>query len=241
MLKIKLQQQPESNTWYRVKINGEIIDHGVLQDTEETLCYKGLKFSNSTRTFVSISCTHDRELVVKELHMYDSRVIVGNTWDTDQIASAASADISDVINGNFDSIVMSSSVGGNKEWIFVIESDETISLWTDGDFSNNYESRPPELRNGFHIYEYSDGTVYEGEFSDDAIEGPGRMTLPNGTLLDGEFRNGKFTHGTRLYTDSTKEIGKFSGEGVHLELIKGIIIDNAGRTLKINNDKGENQ
>ena len=116
MLKIKLQQQPESNTWYRVKINGEIIDHGVLQDTEETLCYKGLNFSNSTRTFVSISCPHDRELVVKELHMYDSRVIVGNTWDTDQIASAASADISDVINGNFDSIVMSSSVGGNKEW-----------------------------------------------------------------------------------------------------------------------------
>jgi hypothetical protein len=42
------------------------------------------------------------------------------------------------------------------------------------------------------IFLTSDGKKYEGDFFDDTFTGFGRLTLPNGTVIRGKFKNFNF-------------------------------------------------
>jgi len=272
MLKIKLEQDSNTNSYYRIKINGELLDYGFLENKEELLCYKGIKFSDKEKTYISISCSDDRFLRVNEISFYTSRVVSSKdskykNWNTDHIASGVVENINEVMQGDFSNVILSDAVGGNREWFFVIEIDETISLW-DPDISWRNQPLPPppqvpadefgpprpdsELCSD--VYKFDNGITYDGEFHriifndktiDIIVEGFGKMTLVDKTLLDGEFINGNFISGTKTNPDKTKEIGYFLGDNNNIRLIKGIYIDIEGLSHKINtgeqHNKGENQ
>lgn len=220
MLKIKLRRETEDSVnkiWYKIKLNGNIVDYGILHEIEETLGYVGLNFIPNKRNIISLSCSDEDTLIVKELHFLDSRAIVGENFSYDKLVSGGVENINEVLNEDFSNVQKSSQVGFNKEWFFSLEEDQTIAIY-DPEASDtgwwNFPSKP-------------ETPVYR------------ILECSNGDILDGEFLRGEFIKGTRTKKDGTKEIGEFQGNGSALELVKGMIIDTENKTLIINKEKNQ--
>jgi hypothetical protein len=234
MLKIKLQQESNSNTWYKIKLNGKIIDYGVLRNDEETLCYKDLQLDNVDKSYVSISCSDQKTLGVKEIHLNNSKILAKEHKDYGQInyiVSGVTKDINEILQNNFTHVRMSTEIGSNAEWFFAVDANDIISIFHEDGWIEIHPVEP-EPKNGVYVYEMLDGTIYEGQFKNDVINGYGKMImfdeLTRETLLDGEFTNGLFKEGTKHFPSGEKEIGKFSGDNKNLQLTSGIYIDVKG-------------
>ncbi len=240
MLKIKLQQEPNSNTWYKIKLNGKIIDYGVLQDDEETLCYKGLQIDGDDKSYVSISCSDQKTLGVREIHLNNSKILAKD-GRTQYIVSGVTKNITEILQNNFSDAIMSTEIGSNAEWFFTIDANDIISIFHQEDGWIEVHPAEPEPKNGVYVYEMLDGTIYEGQFENDVINGFGKMImfdeLTRETLLDGEFTNGLFEEGTKHFPSGEKEIGRFSGDNKNLELTSGIYIDVKGISHIIKKEK----
>lgn len=98
--------------------------------------------------------------------------------------------------------------------------------WPDGSRYRG-EIDPESLQpQGKGLFEYADGTVYEGAFKQSRIEGAGVMKRRDGEVRTGTFIDGKLEgHGTILYADQARYegnllMGKESGIG-RLELPGG--------------------
>lgn len=220
MLKIKLRRETEDSVnkiWYKIKLNGNIVDYGILHEIEETLGYVGLNFIPNKRNIISLSCSDEGILIVKELRFLDSRTIAGENFSYDKLISGGVENINEVINEDFSNAQLSSHVGFNKEWFFSLEEDQTISLYNPAVGDARWENFPSE----------PETPVYR------------TLECSNGDILDGEFLRGEFIKGTRTKKDGTKEIGNFEGSGVELELVKGMIIDTENKTLIINKEKNQ--
>ena len=220
MLKIKLRRETEDSVnkiWYKIKLNGNIVDYGILHEIEETLGYVGLNFIPNKRNIISLSCSDEGILIVKELRFLDSRAIAGENFSYDKLISGGVENINEVINEDFSNAQQSSHVGFNKEWFFSLEEDQTISLYNPEVGDARWENFPSE----------PETPVYR------------TLECSNGDILDGEFLRGEFIKGTRTKKDGTKEIGNFEGSGVELELVKGMIIDTENKTLIINKEKNQ--
>lgn len=134
MLRIKLEQGRKENTTYRIKINNEIIDQGILFDKSEFLEYKGVTFDNSNNDVVSISCTNffaGRELYIKAIEVNDNHIIAGDNFKYESIVSGCCEDIQQIIEGNYNNIVNMDRAGSVGEWIFKVSPDEEICFWND--------------------------------------------------------------------------------------------------------------
>jgi len=217
MLKIKLRRETEDSVnkiWYKIKLNGNIVDYGILHDIEETLGYVGLNFIPNKRNIISLSCSDEGTLIVKELRFLDSRAIAGErtSFNYYKLISGGVENINEVLNEDFSNVQQSSQVGFNKEWFFSLEEDQTISLYNPEVGDARWQNFPSEPE--IPIYR--------------------TLECSNGDILDGEFLRGEFIKGTRTKKDGTKEIGNFEGSGVELELVKGMIIDTENKTLIIN-------
>lgn len=55
------------------------------------------------------------------------------------------------------------------------------------------------VRNGYGVYTFTDGRVYEGAFKDESFSGLGKMTWPNGDSYMGEWLDNNM-HGYGIYT-----------------------------------------
>ena len=66
-------------------------------------------------------------------------------------------------------------------------------------------------KHGIGILNLTDGSKYEGKFSDGLFDGHGILTFPDGSKYEGEFSKGKYS-GYGIYTrcDGMKYEGKFS-------------------------------
>ncbi len=51
--------------------------------------------------------------------------------------------------------------------------------------------------------------VYEGEFRDLIPNGLGKMTLVNGTVLEGQFKDGKLNHHGKMTLNGKVSVGQF--------------------------------
>ena len=243
MLKIKLEQSdPNSNTWYALKINGEIFDHGIISDNNiETLIYKNFSDSIKQRTYISIEAPNDRSIIIKEISYCDIDVEVKSSGTTDNI--------NEVVNGNFDNLILSPNAGGNREWVFVLEPDETISLWNGEEWYNYQFKYPFELPeiiedreenriasqvwykpfNGWiENYIQTDGSVYSGAWSMNEFEGKGKLVYTDGVILDGWWKKSKFVNGTRYNLDGSIEMGDWVEENSCLVLLNGLYRDSTG-------------
>jgi hypothetical protein len=65
-----------------------------------------------------------------------------------------------------------------------------------GVFEGNVDSK--ESAQGYGVFRYGDGTVYEGNWKDDLWDGPGVLSYPNGWVYRGNFREGYFDGGFRI-------------------------------------------
>lgn len=76
-------------------------------------------------------------------------------------------------------------------------------------------------KQGTGKYEWKDGSIYEGEFSNDQINGQGKLTIPQKGTYEGTFVNGKrcgqgtytFTNGDIYQGNWTDD--KMSGQGTY--------------------------
>jgi hypothetical protein len=239
MLKLKLQQKPNSNTWYKIKINGELLDSDMFSEDTIKLQYNNLQFSTTKNTYVSISCSHEDEVFVKEITVKNARIIAGGNWLDDYLASALADGTACILKEDFSNVSRAGSVlGRGKEWIFAVGPDHSIMLWDGEGFNEIFvQDNPVAAISG--TYTLPSGAVYEGDLLDNLPDGFGKLTFANGGTLDGQFLNGNFINGTKTNIDGTKEIGNFEGSGVELELVKGMIIDTENKTLIINKEKNQ--
>ena len=130
MLRIKLQQGSKENTAYRIKINHETIDQGILVDEVEFLEYKGIDFKNSNNDVVSISCTNflaGREIYIKAIEIDNTSIIAGDNFKYETIVSGCCEDIQQVIDGNYSDVVNMDRAGSVGHWIFKVSSNEEKS------------------------------------------------------------------------------------------------------------------
>ena len=68
-------------------------------------------------------------------------------------------------------------------------------------------------RSGTGTYTWNDGSVYEGEFANDQINGEGKLTIPGKGTYDGEFVNGKKSGtGTYEFVNGDKYVGNWSND-----------------------------
>ena len=82
-------------------------------------------------------------------------------------------------------------------------------------------------RNGQGIYQ-SDETLYEGEWKDDIMNGKGKMTERNGDIYEGEFLDGKkHGKGTSITYDGRKYVGDFVNGVIEGN---GILTDSSTKT-----------
>ena len=212
MLKIKLQQEPNSNTWYKIKLNGKIIDYGVLQDDEETLCYKGLQIDGDDKSYVSISCSDQKTLGVKEIHLNNSKILAKD-GRTEYIVSGVTKNITEILQNNFSHAIMSTEIGSNAEWFFTVDANDIISIFHTEDGWIEIHPSEPEPKNGVYVYEMLDGTIYEGQFKNDLINGYGKMTMSDGTIYEGEFENDVINgYGKMTMSDGTIYEGQFEND-----------------------------
>jgi len=78
---------------------------------------------------------------------------------------------------------------------------------------------PPD-KDGFGQAALSDGSVYNGEFKDGLFNGQGTLTYANGDRYEGQFRDGKFNgHGQLDFAHHRQYVGEFKdglydGQGV---------------------------
>jgi hypothetical protein len=216
MLKIKLQQESNSNTWYKIKLNGKIIDYGVLRNDEETLCYKDLQLDNVDKSYVSISCSDQKTLGVKEIHLNNSKILAKEHKDYGQInyiVSGVTKDINEILQNNFTHVRMSTEIGSNAEWFFTVDANDIISTFHKEDGWIDHHPVEQEPKNGVYVYEMSDGTIYEGQFENDLINGYGKMTMSDGTIYEGEFENDVINgYGKMTMSDGTKYEGQFEND-----------------------------
>ena len=101
------------------------------------------------------------------------------------------------------------------------ELDNSASLAvteTNGKYTGD---RVDGKKEGNGKYEWNDGSVYEGEFSNDQINGKGKLTIPQKGIYEGNFVNGKRSgQGTYTFTNGDKYQGnwsddKMSGQGTY--------------------------
>lgn len=68
------------------------------------------------------------------------------------------------------------------------------------------------VRQGFGLYRFAGGQLYEGEWLDDAMAGYGVLSFPNGDRHAGTFRNGRPDGpGVYRYADGTRRVGVWRG------------------------------
>ena len=72
----------------------------------------------------------------------------------------------------------------------------------DGDFVNN-------LHTGTGIFTNAENVRYDGGFKEDAFDGPGRLRLGGGPLIEGVFVNDNLTSGTETFGSGLKYEGTF--------------------------------
>ena len=74
-----------------------------------------------------------------------------------------------------------------------------------------------EQFHGIGKYYFADtGKIYEGEFTDNVMNGKGVMMWPDQARYEGEFRDGKLEgEGTKLFTSGNKYIGQFKNDNMH--------------------------
>jgi len=66
------------------------------------------------------------------------------------------------------------------------------------------------VRDGYGKMTMPDGALYEGQFKDGVFEGKGTLTYDNGVQYSGEFKNGLYDgKGILIYTDTSKYEGQF--------------------------------
>lgn len=69
--------------------------------------------------------------------------------------------------------------------------DESVSLTITETNGNYIGERVDGKKEGYGKYEWDDGAIYEGNFSNDKINGEGKLTIPQKGTFEGTFVNGK--------------------------------------------------
>lgn len=127
-----------------------------------------------------------------------------------------------------------------KLWHWVKPSEEEKAIWTgackngyahgegranfwitkgDDPKSHSFEGFMERGKSVKGRYINYDGSITEGHFSEEILEGPGKQTFPNGVSISGKFSNGTIQgmaelampNGTRFKAPMKK--GKFQGDG----------------------------
>lgn len=84
------------------------------------------------------------------------------------------------------------------------------------------------LYEGMGVYDWPDGTKYEGSFKNNKIEGKGIWLWPNGDKYEGQFLDGKYNgFGVLQYKDGTKYQGEFRDDefdGIGKKFIPMVLI-----------------
>lgn len=101
-----------------------------------------------------------------------------------------------------------------NETVEIPEIKNTIE--TNGTYTGNRENGK---KSGTGTFKWNDGTVYEGEWKEDKINGKGKLTIPNKGTYEENFENGK-KEGQGIYTFQNGDIyegsfskDKMSGQG----------------------------
>lgn len=82
---------------------------------------------------------------------------------------------------------------------------------------------------GKGAYTFTDGTIYEGDFKNGLKEGQGRIIYPNGDLYEGEFKNDKMNGKGRLRTQNVYFEGFFKDDEIEGDVT---LIDEEGKEHK---------
>lgn len=100
-----------------------------------------------------------------------------------------------------------------------IKSTVTMSITEkEGTFTG---TRVDGKKTGIGTYKWNDGTIYEGNFENDNINGTGKLTTVDNGIYEGEFKDGQKS-GTGTYTFANGDIytgswenDQMSGEGTY--------------------------
>ena len=92
------------------------------------------------------------------------------------------------------------------------------TIETNGTYTGNRENGK---KSGTGTFKWNDGTVYEGEWKEDKINGKGKLTIPNKGTYEGDFENGEkegqgkytFSNGDTYYGEFLDN--QFNGQGTY--------------------------
>lgn len=76
-------------------------------------------------------------------------------------------------------------------------NDPSILYFVEGDYTHGSDGSMDRCGMGVHIT--TDGTMYEGEWANDKMNGTGTLTHTSGAKYEGSFVNNQF-HGLGTYT-----------------------------------------
>ena len=235
MLRIKITPGIESDTCYRIKINNEVIDNGILFTDDAVLEYKGI-FADPRESidFVSIGCTNfftGREIFIQEIQVNDVIVTAGENFGHKHIVSGCSRNIQQIMEGDYSDIVTMDRAGGVGDWIFIVLPNDNVAFWDKKLHFKNERltfAYTPEERNmysgevnakgkahGHGTYIWEEGDKYVGAWKNSKMHGQGTNTYINGTQYVGEWKNSRM-HGQGTYTwpDGKRYVGEFK-KGVY--------------------------
>ena len=228
MLRIKLTPGTAKDTCYRIKINDEIIDNGILYTNDTVLEYKGI-FVNPRESIdiVSVGCTNfysGREIFIQEIQVNDVIITADDNFGHEHIVSGCSKNIQKVIEGDYSDIVTLDRAGSMGDWLFLVEPNDDVVFWDEElHFENErliftYVAEEKDKyygdvnaegkADGQGTYMWGDGDRYEGEWKNSKMHGYGAHTWPDGRKYVGEFKDDIWDgQGTHTLHDG----GKYSG------------------------------
>jgi len=236
MLRIKLTPGAEKDTCYRIKINNEIIDTGILYTNDTMLEYKGIFVDpRESIDFVSISCTNfyaGRKIFIQEIQVNDVVITAGRNFGHKHIVSGCSKNIQQVMEGDYSDIVTMDRAGGMGDWIFIVSPNGSVAFWDKKLYfenerltftyvikeKNTYygEVNAKGKAHGQGTYIWDEGDIYDGEWKNSKMHGQGTKTWPNGDQYVGEFKNSVYNgQGTMTWADGRKHVGEWKDGKKH--------------------------
>ena len=127
---------------YRIKINNEIIYHGILmsedsllwtQKQPEMLIYKGITFADKESTsWVSVACTNSgagREIFIQEIQVDDVIVTAQGNFGHEHIVSGCSKNKEAVMKRDFSDVVTMDRAGTMGDWIFAVKPNGDVAFF----------------------------------------------------------------------------------------------------------------
>lgn len=181
MIKIKIKNLSTESNVYRIKLDNQLIDSDVVDNDVMELQY-ALPFSDTKTHYMSISFIKgDCPFIVQEIKLGESKQIAKNE---NGIPSAICSDITKMMNHNYSDTRASVEIGGNKEWVFLVENNDQLVFWNgdNNSFSDHGMLDIPEPLNGNYTFDFSDGRIYEGYFINNKMHGEGTITFASGKI-----------------------------------------------------------